>query len=114
MCANEYSEKWIHLTEHTADKDLVSIPSGVNRDNFILIDFNFNWISGTFTIDCIYKYNTYTDIWSKIDGCNDMQDISSFTAALDVKKQILYLVHNDSVREIQLNDINITNHTQNN
>eukprot|EP01084_Bolivina_argentea_P180952 312573_1 len=113
MCANEYSEKWIHLTEHTAD-NFVSIPSGANRDNFILIDFNFNWISGTFTINCIYKYNTDTDKWSKIDGSSDIGDIPQFSATLDVKKQILYLVHNDSVREIQLNDINITNHTQNN
>eukprot|EP01084_Bolivina_argentea_P313313 542573_1 len=48
-----------------------------------------------------------------MSGLNNIQNISSLSAALDAQKQILYLVHKDSVNEIQLNNNNINNYTHN-
>eukprot|EP01084_Bolivina_argentea_P123190 218315_1 len=52
-------------------------------------------------------------LMGKIDGLNNIQNILLCSATLDVKKQILYLIHKNSVSEIQLNNSNISNHTHN-
>eukprot|EP01084_Bolivina_argentea_P155015 270176_1 len=116
MCTNDYSEKWMHLIAHPSNKtsNFVSLPTGTNANNYIAIDPYFSCFSSKINIKSIHKYNIDNDTWSTIDGCNDIQNISGFSAALHVKKQILFLFHKDSVRQIQLNNNNINNYTHNN
>eukprot|EP01084_Bolivina_argentea_P123189 218314_1 len=85
------------------------IPFGTDKNNYIVIDWQFS----SEKLNCIYKYNVNIDKWSKIDGLNNVPNISRCSVTLDVKKQILYLIHTDSVSEIQLNNSNISNHTHN-
>eukprot|EP01084_Bolivina_argentea_P077098 139785_1 len=100
MSATHSTNTWIHLTECPS---LVKIPTGLDINNYIAINYSFH----NSKINCIYKYNTDTDKWSKIDGCNDIQNIPQFTAALDTKKQMLFLSHNLNITQIQLNNGNI-------
>ncbi len=89
---------WIHLS---APPSSVTIPNGMDA-NFIATEYWSN------TINCIYKYHTHTDKWNEVDGCNDIQNISSFSAALDTKKQMLFLSNKTRIAQIQLNNGNIS------
>eukprot|EP01084_Bolivina_argentea_P313311 542568_1 len=108
MCSNQDSAKWIDVASCPIT-DFITIPTGINRNNYIVIDRKF----ASNRINCIYKYDINTNKWNKISGLNNMQNISPCSATLDVKKQILYLIHKDSVSEIQLNNSNINNYTHN-
>eukprot|EP01084_Bolivina_argentea_P086278 155944_1 len=103
MCTKESVAKWISVPSCPCT-DII-IPTGVDQNNYIVIDEKV-LSSG---INCIYKYNIDTNKWNKISGLNNIRNVSYFSAALDVKKQILYLIHSDSVRQIQLNNNNINN-----
>eukprot|EP01084_Bolivina_argentea_P246909 413124_1 len=103
MSTNQFSTKWISLIECPASK--IHCPIGVDRDNYIVIDAKFK-------INCIYKYDIDNDKWIKMDGFN-VENIQSFSAALDVKKQILFVSSHSCVTQIELNNNNITNHTHN-
>eukprot|EP01084_Bolivina_argentea_P074521 135184_1 len=105
MSTNEVSTKWSNLLACPIT-DYMIVPTGTDRNNYIVID-------DAETTNCIYKYNINTNKWNKISGLNNIHNISSFAATLDVKKQILYLIRSDSVSEIQLNDSNINNYTHN-
>eukprot|EP01084_Bolivina_argentea_P313310 542563_1 len=106
MSTNEVSTKWINLLACPIT-DYMTSPTGTDRSNYIIIDRKF----ASKRINQIHKYNTNTNKWNKISGLNNMQNISPCSATLDVKKQILYLIHKDSVSEIQLNNSNINNYT---
>eukprot|EP01084_Bolivina_argentea_P300255 517687_1 len=106
--SNQDSAKWIDVASCPIT-DFTTIPTGMNRDNYIVIDRIF----ASTRINCIYKYDINTNKWNKISGLNNMQNISPCSATLDVKKQIVYLFHKHSVREIQLNNSNINNYTHN-
>eukprot|EP01084_Bolivina_argentea_P218971 371474_1 len=108
MCTNQSSEKWIHLTAPPC-LNFAILPTGVDKNNYIIIDWN--WRSKK--INCIYKYNTNTDKWGEISGCNNIKNISYFSAALNVKKQMLFLVQEDQITQIQLNSGNVNNNTFN-
>eukprot|EP01084_Bolivina_argentea_P120454 213516_1 len=108
MSTNEASAKWINLLPCPVT-DYITVPAGGDGNNYIVIDRNFY----TKRLNCIHKYNINTNVWSKISGCNDTQNVSSFSAALDANKQILYLVHEDSLSQIKLNDSHINNHSHN-
>eukprot|EP01084_Bolivina_argentea_P313309 542560_1 len=107
MSTDKASTKWINLLACPIT-DYMTIPNGTDRNNYIIIDREFNVSK---RINCIYKYDINTNKWNKISGLNNMQNISPCSATLDVKKQILYLIHKDSVSEIQLNNSNINNYT---
>eukprot|EP01084_Bolivina_argentea_P052326 96121_1 len=111
MSANEASAKWINLLTCpiTDFMTISSIPTGTDKSNYIVIDRMFT----SKGINCIHKYNTNTNKWNKMPGLDNIQNISLFSATLDVNKQILYLIHRHSVSEIQLNNSNIHNYTHN-
>eukprot|EP01084_Bolivina_argentea_P034226 63341_1 len=95
MSTNEPSTLWINLPTCPIT-DYMTIPTGTDRNNYIVIERK--WLSKS--INCIYKYNINTNKWNKISGLNNIHNISYFSAALDVKKHLLYLSHKDSVTQI--------------
>eukprot|EP01084_Bolivina_argentea_P316414 548461_1 len=106
------NESWMHLTAcpclyRTRFTRRLIVPDGIDIGNYIAI--------GDCTqIYCIYKYNTDTDKWNKIDGCNVIQRNEYVSAAVDVKKHLLFLSDRDSVTQIQLNNGNRSDYTTNN
>eukprot|EP01084_Bolivina_argentea_P159878 278463_1 len=111
MTATESSTKWMDLTTCDCVGTRISIATGMDKNNYICIDRSFLGDE----IYCIYKYNIDIDKWTKIDGFNGMKNISAFSAALDIKKQILFLLHRRCLTEIQLNNSNhIRNYNHNN
>eukprot|EP01084_Bolivina_argentea_P093484 168135_1 len=105
MCTNQESIQWILL--NSCPSDFQAFPTGMNANNYFIIDTN----DPRSKINCIYKYNIDNDKWIKINDFNTMENMSPFSAALDVKKQILFLSSKDCVTEIQLNNNNINTHT---
>eukprot|EP01084_Bolivina_argentea_P295207 508174_1 len=97
MSANEVSAKWINLCACPV-ADYMTIATGTNKNNYIIIGRKFFSSS----IHCIYKYNINTNKWSKICGLNNC-NTQKFNAAVDPKKQTLYLFHKDSLTQIQTN-----------
>eukprot|EP01084_Bolivina_argentea_P091298 164371_1 len=113
MCTNETSEKWMDLAASPSVHDLV-IPTGIDINNYFIIAYN----ASIQNINYIYKYNTDTDKWNRIDGCNNIQlqnmsEFKWFSAALDVKKHLLFLSERDYVVQIQLNNGNMNDYTTN-
>eukprot|EP01084_Bolivina_argentea_P281395 481459_1 len=110
MCTKQDSIKWILLNSFTRRGSLI-VPTGMDRNNYIIIDYAY-WQG---KMNCIRKYDIDNDKWIKIDGFNNMENIPPyFSAALDVKKQILFLSRHGCVTQIQLNNNNISNHNYNN
>eukprot|EP01084_Bolivina_argentea_P018616 34635_1 len=93
MSTNETSAKWINLLACPIT-DSMTIPTGIDRNNYIVIDGKY---SSLLFGKCVYKYNIDTNKWNTISGLNNLLLLSS---ALDVEKQILYLIHKHSVCEI--------------
>eukprot|EP01084_Bolivina_argentea_P220702 373989_1 len=107
MSTNQSTEKWIHLT--APPSKTVILPNGVDKNNYIVIDWD--WQSKK--INCICKYNINTDKWTKINGCNDIENIPAFSAAVDTKNQVLFLSYKGYVTQIHLNNGNIHKNTYN-
>eukprot|EP01084_Bolivina_argentea_P288086 494418_1 len=105
MSTKQLPEKWMHLTACPA-VGYVLVPTGANANNYIGIDRG----SGCTKIICIYKYNTDTDKWSKIDVVNNIQTVPYCSAALNVHKQILFVVCDNQLTQIQLNNNHINNY----
>eukprot|EP01084_Bolivina_argentea_P218975 371481_1 len=101
MSAQQPSKKWSNLASCPSTNYMTS-PTGRDRNTYIVID-NSNY--------CIYKYNIENDKWIEIDF--DKKPFNVDTAALDVKKEILYLFDNKSVTQIQLNNNHINNDNHN-
>eukprot|EP01084_Bolivina_argentea_P246908 413122_1 len=108
MCTIENSEKWKELSLYPGKG--LSVPNGIDKNNYIVIDYSDSLGK---KINCIYKYNMDTDKWGKIDGFNNMENISNFSAALDINKQILFLLDKDCVTQIELKSNNISNYNYN-
>eukprot|EP01084_Bolivina_argentea_P159877 278462_1 len=111
MTATESSTKWMDLTTCDCVGTRISIATGMDKNNYICIDRSFLGDE----IYCIYKYNIDIDKWTKIDGFNGVENISAFSATLDIKKQILFLCRQRCLTQIQLNNNHIRhdNHTTN-
>eukprot|EP01084_Bolivina_argentea_P213183 362153_1 len=105
MSTVQQATKWKSLTFPEIEFNTI-IPSGTDANNYIIIDRACFFAA----IIAIHKYNIDTDKWNKIDG---IQNMSHFSAALDVKNQILFLFRRNLLTEIQLNSGNIVNHTHN-
>eukprot|EP01084_Bolivina_argentea_P160571 279607_1 len=108
------SATWINLLAcpiHCSlwNGDTFVIPSGRDRNNYIVIGRDFL----SHKIRSIHKYNININKWNKINLNNIQKYIPVSCTTLDAKKQILYLVHNDSISEMQLNNSNINHHTHN-
>eukprot|EP01084_Bolivina_argentea_P202054 345271_1 len=101
MSTTQPSTQWISLKKCPII-DSIRIPMGIDRNNYIVIDYD----SCSNKINCIYKYNIDNDKWIKMNSFNNVKNISTFSASLNVKRQILFLFHYNSVTEISLN----TNH----
>eukprot|EP01084_Bolivina_argentea_P123191 218316_1 len=71
MSTNEVSPKWMNLRAPTIT-DYMTIPIGTDKNNYIVIDWEFP----SEKLNCVYKYNVNIDKWSKIDGLNNIQNIS--------------------------------------
>eukprot|EP01084_Bolivina_argentea_P080974 146652_1 len=100
MSTNQPSTIWVNLASYPAT-DCMEIPTPIDRNNYIIIDNEFY----RDRIACIYKYNIDNDKWTKINGFNNIQNISAYVcASLDVKKQILFLWKPDQLTQIQLNN----------
>eukprot|EP01084_Bolivina_argentea_P307285 531097_1 len=92
MCTNQDSIKWIELSSCPAGH--LSVPSGIDRNNYLVFDRDF-WYT---EINCIFhKYDFDNDKWIKINVFNNIENMSPFSAALDVKKQILLLFRKTSL-----------------
>eukprot|EP01084_Bolivina_argentea_P123188 218312_1 len=70
MSTNEVSPKWMNLRAPTIT-GCMHIPFGTDKNNYIVIDRKFSE-----KLNCISKYNVNIDKWSKIDGLNNIQNIS--------------------------------------
>eukprot|EP01084_Bolivina_argentea_P043722 80529_1 len=117
MSADQFSTKWIYLTScPSSARNCIIVPTAMDKNNYIIIDYcddHYHNLWDAKIIDCIHKYDIDNDKWIKINGFNNMENISSFSAALDVTKKILYLFCPHILTQIQLNNNNITNHTHN-
>eukprot|EP01084_Bolivina_argentea_P008957 16772_1 len=103
--------KWIHLNSWSGTCTGIhyKIPTGTDRNNYIVIE-----IDNEFTkINCIHKYNIDNDKWTKIDGFNDVKITSVISTALDVHKQILFLLQRQCITQMQLDNNNVINDTHN-
>eukprot|EP01084_Bolivina_argentea_P080973 146650_1 len=101
MSTNQTSTIWVNLASCPAT-EAMEIPTGIDRNNYIVMD---NELYPSYKIKCIYKYNIDNDKWTKINGFNNIQNISAYVcASLDVKKQILFLWKPDQLTQIQLNN----------
>eukprot|EP01084_Bolivina_argentea_P119178 211337_1 len=90
------STKWDNLTDYPISYSYaIDIPNGANGNNYIAIEHCSK------EIKCIYKYDVQTDKWIKMNG---FKNISYLSAALDVKKQILFLFCRDCLTQISLTD----------
>eukprot|EP01084_Bolivina_argentea_P284098 486769_1 len=108
MSTNQLSTTWISLKEFPVSISSIKIPTGIDRNNYIVINHDFRLNK----INCIFKYNIDNDKWIKMDSFNNVENISPFSAALDTKREILFLSHTDSMTQIPLKTNNpITNHT---
>eukprot|EP01084_Bolivina_argentea_P316415 548462_1 len=103
------NESWIALTACPCLNCLI-FPNGMDINNYFIIAYH----PSIQKINCIYKYHTDTDKWNKIDGCNVIQRNEYVSAAVDVKKHLLFLSDRDSVTQIQLNNGNRSDYTTNN
>eukprot|EP01084_Bolivina_argentea_P308930 534304_1 len=116
MSTTETSAKWISLTQPPGDR--VNISSGMDGNNYIVIDYNVHCMDGMDGMDGIingWKYNIDNDKWIKMDSLSslwieNMSSSLSFSTAVDVQKQILFLLCCDHITQIQLNSGNIVNH----
>eukprot|EP01084_Bolivina_argentea_P091302 164376_1 len=102
MSTKQPSTMFTDLTPHPSTTAIV-IPSNIDRNNYVVIDRNFGWTK----INCIYKYNIENDKWIKMDGVNNMENMSYFASVLDVKKQILFLFRANCLTQIHLNNNHI-------
>eukprot|EP01084_Bolivina_argentea_P210507 358273_1 len=109
MSTNELSTEWINLCACPIT-DYMTIPTGIDANNYIVIDRKF----AANRLNCIYKYNINTNKWSKLAGLNVLKDFTRFNAAMDVRKQVLYLFHSDYLTQIQTNSHYIDNITYDN
>eukprot|EP01084_Bolivina_argentea_P009147 17103_1 len=106
MSAQQLSIKWTDLALCPSSSfNRINIPTGADRNNYIVIHRELNFIH-------MHKYNIETDKWIKM-GFNNRRNIKTFTSALHVKKDILYLLHRNSVTQIQLNNNHISNDNHN-
>eukprot|EP01084_Bolivina_argentea_P043721 80526_1 len=113
MSADQFSTKWIDLTSCPSSNCII-VPTAMDKNNYIIIDYcDDHNLWGAKIIDCIHKYDIDNDKWIKINGFNNMENISSFSAAFDVKKQILFLFRRDHITQIQLNNNHIINDNHN-
>eukprot|EP01084_Bolivina_argentea_P207077 353394_1 len=97
MSTTHSSVKWSYLVSCPSNE--VRIPTGRDGNNYIVMDR---------IINCVYKYNIENDIWIKIDFNNPEKRIT-FSAALDVKKQILFLFTKHSIIQMTLDYNYISN-----
>eukprot|EP01084_Bolivina_argentea_P308931 534305_1 len=119
MSTTETSAKWISLTQPPGDR--VNISSGMDGNNYIVIDYNVHCMDGMDGMDGIingWKYNIDNDKWIKMDSLSslwieNMSSSLSFSTAVDVQKQILFLLCCDHITQIQLNSGNIVNDNHN-
>ncbi len=108
MASEQSSIKWNQFTScpiETITNVSTNVPSGIDKNNYIVIDSNFGEMS-------IYKYNIESDKWIKIDFKKPGR-ISTFSSFIDVTNQILYLFQRKSATQIQLNNNNIITNKHN-
>eukprot|EP01084_Bolivina_argentea_P313315 542575_1 len=105
MSTNQSSITWTDLTACPSTIGGLVIPTGRDANNYIVIDYKAGWTK----INCIlYKYNIKSDKWIKKDF-NNTENVTNCFAALDIKKQILYLFIQNSVTQMTLDYNHIRN-----
>eukprot|EP01084_Bolivina_argentea_P284097 486766_1 len=102
MSTNQLSTTWISLKEFPVSISSIKIPTGIDRNNYIVINHDFRLNK----INCIFKYNIDNDKWIKMDSFDNVKNIEKFSVALDVKRQILFLSHFNSITQIALKNSN--------
>eukprot|EP01084_Bolivina_argentea_P161842 281682_1 len=104
MSTTQPSAKWLSLMSCPADN--LIIPNGIHGNNYIIMD-------STNAINCMYKYDIDSDKWNKLNGFNNLENISIWSTALNTQKQTLFLFRLNYITEIQLNNNNINNSNHN-
>eukprot|EP01084_Bolivina_argentea_P275358 469582_1 len=89
--STEHLAKWFNLESFPISQLQVDIivPSGINKDNFIVIQKN------GFSNSCfIHKYNINSNKWTTTDVSEAIGDIicDSTYAALDTNQNVLYFL----------------------
>eukprot|EP01084_Bolivina_argentea_P215233 365404_1 len=108
MSANKPTTKFVHLTS-CPNTGYITVPTGIDKNNYIVIDTDIYHRK----INCVHKYDVDNDKWIKIDGLNNIENMSYFSATLDVNKQILFLSRMNYITQIELNSHSIKNDTHN-
>eukprot|EP01084_Bolivina_argentea_P301171 519517_1 len=89
--STEHLAKWFNLASCPISPIEIIIPSGINKDNFIVIETH--GFSGSC---CIHKYNIDSNKWTTTDVSETIGDIIcdsgniSTYAALDTNQNVLY------------------------
>eukprot|EP01084_Bolivina_argentea_P168890 292796_1 len=111
MSTNEVSTKWMNLVSVGVISTIHELraSTGMDKNNYFVIDYL--WVSNE--INSIYKYDIDKDKWNPIEGINNIANVTSFSAALDAKKQILFLFRNGYLTQIDIDKVHITHHTHN-
>eukprot|EP01084_Bolivina_argentea_P030313 56203_1 len=101
--STKHLAKWFNLAScpisPSSDK---IVPSGINKDNFIVIETDGTYLDDNFDTCCIHKYSIETNKWTTTDLFETVNetigDIICYSeyAAFDTNQNVLYFVHHDS------------------
>ncbi len=108
MSLNKNGIRWINLNLALCFDNYFTVPTGINANNYIVIDSsNGKWN--------ICKYNIGNDKWNKNKLVKDIkhQKTYDYTSILNTKTQILFVVSEHYITQIQLNNGNIITYTHN-
>eukprot|EP01084_Bolivina_argentea_P275357 469580_1 len=99
LMATEHLAKWFNLASCPISKIFIIVPSGINKDNFIVIEKD---------ICCIHKYNINSNKWTTTDVSETIGDIICDHAALDTHQNVLYFLSESNLVQMELNTNKIT------
>eukprot|EP01084_Bolivina_argentea_P041826 77211_1 len=101
--------KWIDLASCISLNDDLIVPTGINKDNFIVLEYDTADLD---RINFIYKYNIHTNKWTTTDLTDDavLDKVlcGSNDLALDAKQNVLYFFYQRNLMQFELNSKKMT------
>eukprot|EP01084_Bolivina_argentea_P275356 469579_1 len=97
--STEHFTKWFDLASCPVSENGRIVPTGLNKDNFIVIEKD---------ICCIHKYNINSNKWTTTDVSETIGDIICDHAALDTHQNVLYFLSESNLVQMELNTNKIT------
>eukprot|EP01084_Bolivina_argentea_P275360 469585_1 len=102
--STEHLAKWFNLESCPLSQIGIIFPSGINKDNFIVINKSYSSSCACF----IHKYNINTNKWTTTDVSETIGDIICDHAALDTHQNVLYFLSESNLVQMELNTNKIT------